>query len=149
MTGTAELIAKVVGGKLPSRLFDDLNRLAAKLDGKTVLVSIREQKRRRSSSQNSYYWGCVVPAVTTMFRDAGNFVDHDDVHEFLKLHVGKLKQNFVTPEGEVLSGPASSAKLTTTEFEPYMDRIRAWAAECGCMIGLPNEQLPTEAEEGK
>ena len=99
-------------------------------------------KKRRSLNQNAYYWGCVLPPIVAMFREHGSNVDAEDVHAFLKDNVGKLKQVFVTPDGEVLSGPGSTAKLGTMEFEVYLEKVRAWAAEVlGIAIPLPNEQV--------
>jgi hypothetical protein len=144
MTIAAEFPTKVVNGKLPAGVLHSLMDAAAKLDGKAVIISIKEPKRIRSNNQNSYYFGVVVKAVTKMFRDAGNYVDEDEVHEFLKMHVGKLSQNVVTPDGEILKAPASSKRLSTMEFEVYLEKIRAWAAEYGCSIPLPHEILTTE-----
>lgn len=148
MTGGLSIPARITDGKLPARVFQELTRLAKRFEGKTLVIEVREQKRRRSSNQNAYYFGVVVKLVAQMFRDAGNWVDEDEVHEFLKQHVGKLSQNVVTPDGEVLKVPASTKRLSTMDFEVYLDRIRTWAAEYGCMIPLPNEPFPTEAKEG-
>lgn len=148
MTIVLSLPVRVTDGKLPDRVFNELARVAGRFEGKTLVVEVREQKRRRSTSQNAFYWSVVVKAVTQMFRDAGNWVDEDEVHEFLKNHVGKLSQNVVTPDGEVLKVPASTKRLSTIDFELYLDRIRAWAAEYGCQIPLPHEQLTPEAKEG-
>lgn len=141
MTGALEFTGKVCDGKLPAALWERINGVLRRLEGKTVIISIREQKRRRSNNQNSYYWGVVVELVTQMFRDAGNYADPEDVHDFLKLRVGKLSQVLVMPGGEVVKSLGSTAKLSTTEFELYMDRIRAWAADFGLVIPLPNEVL--------
>jgi hypothetical protein len=129
----------IAEGKLPNAI---ANRLAAELnhlDGKRVVITVKEQKRRRSMNQNSYYWGVVVAAVTEMFRDAGNYVDADNLHDFLKLRVGELGPNIVTPDGKMTKSLGSTAKLSTMKFEWYLERIRAWAAEFGLVIPLPNE----------
>jgi hypothetical protein len=76
-----------------------------------------------------------------MFRDAGNYVDAEDVHGFLKEHVGKLSRVIVTPDREVVKAPGSTTKLSTQEFEVYLEKIRAWAAGYGCVIALPNEAI--------
>lgn len=96
-------------------------------------------KRRRSLNQNAYYWGSVVGPITQKFRDHGNNVDCEEVHQFLKEHVGKLKQALVSPDGEILTTIESTAKLSTTEMESYLEKVRAWAAEMGVRITLPNE----------
>jgi hypothetical protein len=123
------------------RQFDDCIRSMA---GKRVVVTVKEYKKKRSNPQNRYYFGCVIPLVTKFFRDAGNMVDGDDVHNYLKLRVGKLAQIFVTPDGEVIKSLGSTAKLSTIEFEVYMTNIRAWAAEYGLQIPEPNE-IPIDA----
>lgn len=146
MTQSLEFCGLVTDGKLPAEVSDKIAAVIRRMEGKRVLVTVREQKRRRSLNQNAFYWGVVVEAVTQMFRDAGNYVDPEDVHDFLKLRVGKLAQVFVDPNGEVIKSTGSTTKLSTQEFEVYLDRIRAWAAEFGVVIPLPNEELqpPTE-----
>ena len=134
-----KLTGTVTGGKLPTSIWQDCMKAVEGLDGKRVSVTVEVIKQKRSSNANAYYWGVVVEAVTQMFRDNGNYVDSEDVHEFLKLRVGKLAQVIVLPDGEVQKGLGSTAKLTTGEFELYMEKIRAWAAEYGCPIPLPNE----------
>ena len=118
------------------------------LAGKRVTIKLSLYRKRRSNNQNAYYWSVIIPAITAMFREYGNNVDGDDVHEFLKLRVGKLAQVFVTPDGEVMKGLGSTTKLSTMEFEVYLEKCRAFAAEHGVAIGLPNEEVnqPTEEE---
>ena len=136
-----KLVGLVTGGKLSTGIWQDALKAVAELDGKRVSVSIAEVKPKRSRNQNAYYWGVVVEAVTQMFRDAGNYVDADDVHDYLKMRVGKLAQVIVTPDGEVTKSLGSTSKLSKPEFEVYVEKIRAWAAEYGCTIPLPNENI--------
>lgn len=135
---------KLDHGQLPREATERLRHVLLSLDGKPVRVTVEEVKRRRSSNQNAYYWGVVVAMVTQLFRDAGNMVDAEDVHRFLKLRVGKLAQVVVLPDGEVVKSLGSTAKLSTQEFELYMERVRAWAAEHNCFIPLPNEAAAEE-----
>lgn len=140
MTAALEFVCPVVGGKLPERDALRIGTAIRHLDGKKVLIALSEVKRKRSDQQNRYYWGVVVKLVTDAFRDAGNMVNAEDVHDFLKQHVGKLSQVLVTPDGEVLRGPGSTARLTTTEFSNYVEAVRAWAAEVlGLSIPSPDE----------
>lgn len=141
-----EFSGLVTAGQLPPTAWKSFGKALSQLEGKRVVVSLKEQKRRRSNNQNAYYWGVVVAAVTEMFRDAGNYVDAEDVHEFLKLRVGKLGQVFVTPDGEVLKGLGSTAKLSTQEFEVYLEQVRVWAAQFGVVIPVPNEELEQEPD---
>lgn len=140
MTELLELSFMPQNGKLPATVTHRLVEAVAKAGDKRLVLTLKEQKKRRSLSQNAYLWGVVYPAIVAVFREHGNNVDAEDVHDFLKDRVGKLKQHFVTPAGEVLTGPGSTAKLTTTEFEAYLEKVRAWASESlGIAIPLPNE----------
>lgn len=119
------------------RQFDDCIRSMA---GKRVVVRISQYQKKRSNNQNAYLWGVVYPPIVQAFRDAGNDTDDEDIHNYLKEHVGKLKRVIVTPDGEVLHVAGSTKRLTTSEMEVYLEKVRAWAAETlGVAISLPNE----------
>lgn len=141
MANCLEIPFKAERGKIPASVLQRLAEAVAALEGKRLILALKEQKRKRSLNQNAYYWSVVVPAVTQMFREHGNYVDDEEVHEFLKMRVGKLAQVYVTPDGEVLKGPGSTAKLSTMEFEVYLEQVRAWAAGLGVAIPLPNETI--------
>ncbi len=128
-------------GHLPGNTRRELDDLIRGLAGKRIRLKLALYQKKRSSNQNAFYWGVVIPAVTRMFREAGNMVDEEDTHNFLKLRVGKLAQIIVTPDGEVVKSLGSTVKLSTMEFEDYLTKIRAWAAEWGCVIPMPNETL--------
>jgi hypothetical protein len=138
MSDVLELPFQSVDGRIPESIWKRLGETVSRLPGKRFIITLKEQKRKRSLNQNAYYWGVVIAAITQMFRDAGNYVDGEDVHEFLKLRVCKLSRLIVTPDGEVHKSLGSTTKLSTMEFEVYLERIRAWAAEYGCVIPLPN-----------
>lgn len=129
MTAPLEFVASVVDGRLPDRDARRIGEAIRKLDGKRVVVTVAEAKKTRSGQQNRYYWGVVVKLITDTFRDAGNMVNAEDVHDFLKAHVGKLAQVLVTADGEVFRAPGSTTKLTTAEFSDYVEAVRAWAKE--------------------
>lgn len=135
-----EIPAVIQNGMLPAAVQQRLAAVLSRMEGKRIILTVREQKRRRSLNQNAYYWGVVVEMVTGMFREAGNNVNPEEVHEFLKLRVGKLSRVMVTPHGEVVKSLASTTSLSTQEFEVYLEKVRAWAAEFGLVIPLPNEE---------
>lgn len=121
----------------------------SRLEGKLVEVVVRLVRKQRSSPQNRYYFGVVVPAVKQMFEDAGNEVTTDDIHYFLKAEIGRfistkfLKQRDGTPK--LITVVNTSTKLTTEEWELWMLKIRKWAAEFGTQILEPNEHLQPPA----
>lgn len=134
-----EFSATVTNGTLPEGTWQAIRCLLKGMDGKRVVLTLKEAQRPRSNPQNRWYWGVCVPAVTAMFREAGNYVDDEDVHEYLKQHVGKLNRVIVLPNQEVVRTVGSTAKLSTKEFSDYCERIIAWASEFGVSIPLPGE----------
>lgn len=139
---TASFTCTVAGGRLPEQTSLRVASVIRSLDGKQITISVQEHKRKRSNQANNYLWGVVYPALVVAFREHGNIVDSDDVHTFCRLHVAKLKQAIVTPDGEVLHTVRSSKNLTTTEFMDYITCVKAWAREVlGIDVPEPNEQF--------
>lgn len=103
------------------------------------MITIEPERRIRSTNENRFYWGIVMPLIHAMFREAGNVVSKEEVHEYLKMHVGKLVKNIHDPEGECKAVVRSSADLTTKEWEDWLTNIRAWAAPLGVQVPFPNE----------
>jgi hypothetical protein len=147
MTRALEFSGVVTNGKLPKDISERIGSVISGMEGKRLVVAIREQKKRRSLQANAYLWAAVYPPIVAMFRDAGNMVDDEDVHAYLKEHVGKLSQILVLPDGEVVKIPGSTSKLTTTEFQDYIAKVSAWAAEFGVGVPLPHEQFQQPIEE--
>lgn len=125
---------------MPIVIAQQIGQIISNLRGKNIRVTVEEVRKKRSNKQNAYYWGVVVPAVHGMFLETGNVVDQDEVHEFLKRHVGKLTCKITDPNGHEATVTRSSAKEDTSEFEKYMEAIRSWAAQFDLEIPLPNEE---------
>lgn len=150
MSKGVEFTCRVANGRIPPKTAEQIAKVVRNADGKQIIITLAEVKRKRSNQQNAYYWGVVVQAVLEVFREAGNMVDADDVHLFLKLHVGKLAQVIVTPGGKVIKSLGSTAKLSTVEFSNYIERIRAWAMEVlDIDIPSPDEQFSQPTKEGE
>lgn len=113
-----------------------------RMEGKRVRLKLSEVKRKCSTPQKRYYWGIIIPAVLQMFTDAGNVVDAEEVHVFLKMHVGKLVKVVTAPGGECKKIVRSITDTETPEFSTYLETVWAWAASMGCDIPMPNERLP-------
>jgi len=107
---------------------------------KEVMITLEKKKTQRSSLQNRYYWGCMVPIVQQGLTNVGYEVGLDDTHQF-------LKANFCFDEianeqtGEVFRLTKSTTELTTTGFMEFKDKVQRWAAEfLNVNIPDPNEQ---------
>jgi hypothetical protein len=129
----------VKNGRLHPETARKVAAAIAALSGKWVTVTVAERKAKRSGKQNKYYWGVVLPLVTQAMRDAGNVVDEEEVHEFLKRDVGRLVKRITEPDGTVRFVTRSSAELSVDEWEKLMEIIRAWAAQFDIVVPLPNE----------
>jgi hypothetical protein len=115
--------------KMPNReMLDDWIRSHANKD---VTLSISIKKKKRSSHQNEYYWGCIVPLVQKGLHDLGNDFSKQMTHEFLKANFNK--KEIELKEGHWIDSPGSTTELSTIEFMEYIARIQQFAAE---MLGI-------------
>lgn len=53
-------------------------------EGMAVTVTIKRKKRTRSTFQNSYYWGAVIPIVRQGLQDNGIMFTPSQTHDLLK-----------------------------------------------------------------
>lgn len=97
------------------------------LAGKAVYVSVTEQSRARSLSANRYLWGACYGSLASW---SGH--DPEYLHEALKARFCPATER-VLPSGEVLE-VRSTALLTQDQFSEYVERVKAFAAECGVVI---------------
>jgi len=105
-------------------------------NGADLDIVIRKRSKQRTSLQNRYYWGTVVPILA-------DFFGHDnpeDMHEDLKLEFNPTKSKINSDK--IIGG--TTTKLSTIEFyhaeDSYVERICRWAAtEYGIYIPPPKK----------
>lgn len=140
MSRNIELYGSIINGKLDipnrKRLVEELRQAK---DCEIVLTI--KKRGKRSNPQNSYYWSVIIPELKYRFRELGNDVDDNTVHEFLKLKFNPEK--IVTLEGEVIEVGGSTTDLNKSEFSDYCDRIRMWAAQT-LDINIPDPNTQTQ-----
>lgn len=141
MSNKIQLYSEVENGHMTIDCRNAIAQALHSLSGKFVKITIEERKKKRSLSQNAYYWAVAIPPIVNLFNQSGNNVDAEQVHEFLKAEVGKLNETIILPNGEMKTISGSSAVLKTTDFEEYLEKVRAWAAEWEVIIPLPNERF--------
>lgn len=121
---------KVENGKLKLDNIASFRKYLINLEDKKVQVAIRKYKTSRSLKQNAYYWSVIIPIIA----DWAGEDDRESIHEALKEKFLKVRTN------KGLKIVQSSAKLTTTEFEIYLGKVKRWASmDCGLIIPNPNE----------
>ena len=126
-------------GKL--RVFDQktLDAWRIKHSGHDVVLSLKIKRKTRSSPQNAYYWGVIIPLITQAINDLGNDFKEEETHEFLKSKFN-AKQIEVA-DGHYLDIPQSTSKMDTVEFMTYIENIQQFASMMlGIYIPSPNEQ---------
>ena len=110
-----------------------------------VKITIERNHKTRGLQQNRYYWGVVIDIIAGLLTEAhGEDVTSEEAHELMK-----SKFNFVEianeSTGEVINLPLSTAKLSTMDFEIFIEKCRNFAYEFfGVQIPLPNEQSNLE-----
>lgn len=125
--------------------YGKLQTSLAVFEGQSVELTIRKKKKYRSSPQNRFYHGVVVPSVKYAMEAKGFFLQSNEaVHELLKFKF--LKGEILNvASGELIPTIGSTTRLSTIDFEDYLTQIRAWASSClDCIIPEPNEQLQAE-----
>lgn len=96
-----------------------------------VTLTISKARKDRTDKQNAYYWGVVVKILADHFG-----YEQEEMHTELKRMFNPQASRLTV--GETYGG--STRKLSTTEFNDYIDRIVRWAAvENQIVIPDPNE----------
>ena len=98
-------------------------------EGKDVIITIEKPSKQRSNPQNNYLWGVPYKMIADYTGD-----DIDSVHH-------AMAEMFLTSPGNVVKKVQSTTKLSTVEFNEYVEKIIRWAAEfLSLYIELPNEK---------
>lgn len=110
-----------------------------------VDITITKKRKTRSTQQNRYYRGVIVPAIQQgLYETQGEWLTKVEVHEFLKLTFN-YKELVNMNTGEMIKLPVSTTESSTIEFELFLDKCRHFADEfLNIIIPLPNEQAKLE-----
>jgi len=98
------------------------------LESKYVHVTIKKRQKKRSNPQNNWYWACVVAIPAEHFGYLP-----EEMHDAYKLMF--LKEG--NPDKPVTL--KSTTRLSTVEFNEYVEKCRQWCAEQGIYIPNPDE----------
>jgi hypothetical protein len=139
MSKSEKSIGRVVNG-----VYSEMTHLLSKLhrfDGKRVLIRIEEYTGKRSKQQNRYCWGVVVPTIKKHLiahnKDLEGMTD-EQVYSIMKYNYGMV-WTIDLPDKRTMMLEGSGARLSTKEFEDFMESARAMAASWGCFIPMPKE----------
>lgn len=110
--------------------------LIKKYEGQEVDVWLDKHRDDRTLSQNSYYWGVIIPIIAEEWGE-----DAETVHDYLKKRFLTYYKTIKTPEGnKTVELIGSTAKLNTVEFLDFNEKVKMWAAQnLNCYIPDPGE----------
>jgi hypothetical protein len=136
-----ETYGNILKGKLHISYRDRFIQALSLMPDCRITLTVTRQYKKRSTPQNAYYWGVIIPIWQGIILDEhGESLNNDETHEFLKVNFNYVDAvNEAT--GEILRMPKSTTKNTTVQQEEYHERCRQAAASMfGVNIPLPNEQ---------
>ena len=111
-------------------------------EGKQIVIKIEKFKNKRSTQQNRFYYGIVVPIVQNCLKEAGHIMTNESTHDLIKLKF--LKETLFVNEttGEVIERIKSTTELSTSQFMDLLAEINNFTFEYfGVTLPSPNDDL--------
>jgi len=131
-------------GKLQAAAFANaLNGFASRRV--PVVLTVEEDKGKRSNTANAYYWGVIVELIHAGMKDAGHEVTREGTHELLKFRFLK-EDRPIGKDGEFVTFVKSTTELNREEFGAYIEACIRFAAEyLNVVIPEPGTQMELAA----
>ncbi len=114
----------------------------ATFEGKQIVIKIEKAKKKRSTQQNRFYYGVIIPIVQNCLKEAGHIITNESTHDLIKLKFLK-EVLFVNEEtGEVIERIKSTTELSTSQFMDLLAEINNFTFEYfGVSLPSPNDDL--------
>jgi len=135
------ITSKVNQGKL-IRNKGKITNAIKHFEGKEVELVVRKKKRQRTTPQNAYYFGVIIPITINAISDEwGEIWGVNKTHDFYKqMFLYEEKVNEQT--SEVIKIPKSSTENTTIEQEEFHLKCKEFLKEWfNVDVPLPNEDI--------
>lgn len=98
-------------------------------DGKEVVLIVAKKTNERTRPQNNYLWSVPYKMIADETGSDQESVHHEMANMFLREHGGTIPK------------VKSTTKLSTIEFNEYIDNVIRWAASfLELYVPLPNEK---------
>lgn len=136
-----QITSNVINGNLKRNRSQILETIKS-FEGKDVLITFEKPKKQRSSNQNRYYHGVLIPILQNCIKESwGEIWSREKTHDFCKLQFNFIERvNEST--GEIVRVPKSTTENTTTDQEDLHFEIRNFIREWfNTEVPLPNEDL--------
>lgn len=144
MTKEIKFFSKVTNGKLAEGVSITIRELIARMEGKNLVITIKEHEDTRSKAQNDYYWTVAVPLVAKVFTRLSGYgwTDPDEVHAEIQANILGHRKTMISPlTGERYFKYLTSTRRKKKEWCDDMMIIGAFLAGKGEYLPDPNEYL--------
>lgn len=141
-----EIISEVKNGTL-TRNVNLIKDAIATFEGKQIIIKIEKAKKKRSTQQNRFYYGVIIPIVQNCLKEAGHVMTNESTHDLIKLKF--LKETLFVNEttGEVIERIKSTTELSTSQFMDLLAEINNFTFEYfGVSLPSPNDDLTLKLE---
>jgi len=98
------------------------NFLREMSEGQFLIIDIEKRKNIRSLSQNSLYWGYILPTIA----DYTGYTS-EELHSVFKRQF--LPRKYITLANKRKLVDPTTTKLTTKDFTEYIEKIMVWSAQ--------------------
>lgn len=99
-----------------------------------MLVIIEPYRDKRSHEQNRRYWA-ILQDIADQVKPSGSGYSADTWHKYFAAKLIGINE-VKLPNGKALVEPVSTTTLKVDEFNDYMTKIEAFAAERGVILTL-------------
>jgi hypothetical protein len=144
MAKEIKFFSKVTNGKLAEGVSVTIRDLFRRMEGKNLVISIKEHEDTRSKAQNDYYWVAAVPLVAKVFTRLSGYAwtDPDEVHAEIQANILGHRKTMISPiTNERYFTYETSTIRKKKEWCDNMMIIAAWLAGKGEYLQDPNEYL--------
>lgn len=144
MTKELKFFSRVTNGKLAEGVSKSLRSLIASLEGKNIIIGIKEHEDTRSKAQNDYYWTVAVPLVSKLFTRETPYEwnDPDEVHAEIQANILGHRKTLTSPiTHEKYFTYTTSTRRKKKEWCDDMMIIGAFLAGKGIYMPDPREYL--------
>lgn len=131
---------KLVNGKLVHDNERYFLGMLSQFEDCRVRTIVEKLRGTRSSNQNRYYWGVVLPVIGEYMGERP-----EDLHEIFKSRF--LRRKRVWRGGEITT-LRSTSELTSDEMAVYLDQVCQEAAELGCVVPPADKEWAVKEEFG-
>ena len=141
-----EIISEVKNGSL-TRNRNLIKDAIATFEGKQIVIKIEKFKKKRSTQQNRFYYGVIIPIVQNCLKEAGHVMTNESTHDLIKLKF--LKETLFVNEdtGEIIERIKSTTELSTSQFMDLLAEINNFTFEYfGVILPSPNDDLTLKLE---